>query len=129
MMEAVAFALYDSYRLIVTSGLPINHPIVLNEGGGEQAVAADHHGRVQCADGVGETTHGRSFGDAVLAGVALSLFPDFSVAKRWAEFVAPMEPDPRESCTVHGVFRPVQRLYEHVKEEDFAALADIRDRG
>ena len=33
MMEAVAYALYDSYQLIITSGLDINYPIVLNEGG------------------------------------------------------------------------------------------------
>lgn len=32
MMEAVAYALYDSFRLIRDSGLPIQYPIVLNEG-------------------------------------------------------------------------------------------------
>jgi sugar (pentulose or hexulose) kinase len=33
MMEAVAYALYDSYQLIKKSGIKINYPIVLNEGG------------------------------------------------------------------------------------------------
>ena len=129
MMEAVAFALYDSYQLIVTSGLPINYPIVLNEGGAVSKLWRQIITDVFNAPTVlVKRRTGAPFGDAVLAGVACGLFPDFSVAKEWAEFVAPMEPDAENHARYMEYFDLYKRLYEHVKE-DFAALADIRDRG
>ena len=38
MMESVAFALYDSFRLIAATGQKINAPIVLNEGGAKSVL-------------------------------------------------------------------------------------------
>ena len=86
MMEAVAYALYDSYQLIITSGLEINYPIVLNEGG-----AVSKLWRQIITDVFNVPTvlvarrTGAPFGDASLAGVATGIFPDFSVAKQWAQ--------------------------------------------
>ena len=82
MMEAVAYALYDSYQLIIQSGLKINYPLVLNEGG-----AVSKLWRQIITDVFNVPTvlvkrrTGAPFGDAILAGVATGVFKDFGVAK------------------------------------------------
>lgn len=128
MMEAVAYALYDSYQLILRSGLKINYPIVLNEGG-----AASRLWRQIITDVFDAPTvlvkrrTGAPFGDAILAGVATGVFPDYAVAKQWAEYVAPMEPNPANRARYQDYFGLYKQLYSHVKE-DFRSLAQIRDR-
>lgn len=128
MMEAVAYALYDSYALILSSGLAINYPIVFNEGG-----AVSNLWRQIITDVFNAPTvlvkrrTGAPYGDAILAGVATGVFPDYAVAKRWAEYVAPMTPNGEHHAVYMDYFRLYKQLYSHVKG-DFAALAAIRDR-
>ena len=128
MMEAVAYALYDSYQLIVTSGLDINYPIVLNEGG-----AVSKLWRQIITDVFNVPTvlvkrrTGAPFGDAILAGVATGVFPNFAVAKEWSEYVAPMEPNPANHDIYMDYFGLYKQLYRHV-QSDFRSLAAIRDR-
>ncbi|MEA3334339.1 MAG: FGGY family carbohydrate kinase [Chloroflexota bacterium] len=126
MMEAVAFALYDSYRLIETSGLKLNTPMVLNEGG-----AVSKLWRQIITDVFNVPTvlvkrrTGAPFGDAILAGVATGVFDDYSVAKQWAEYVDRMEPIPGNHQRYMPYFDLYKDLYEHVKE-DFKTLAKLR---
>jgi sugar (pentulose or hexulose) kinase len=128
MMEAVAYALYDSYRLIKEADLKINYPIVLNEGG-----AVSTLWRQIITDVFNVPTvllkrrTGAPFGDAILAGVATGVLEDFAVAKEWAEYVAPMKPNQANHERYMGYFDLFKRIYEHVKD-DYRALADLRDR-
>jgi len=128
MMEAVAYALYDSYRLIKQAGLRINYPIVLNEGG-----AVSKLWRQIITDVFNVPTvlvkrrTGAPFGDAILAGVATGVFQDFSVAKEWAEYIDRMEPSQANHERYMEYFALYKRLYEHVKG-DFRELAELRDR-
>jgi len=128
MMEAVAYALYDSYRLIKEADLEINYPIVLNEGG-----AVSKLWRQIITDVFNVPTvllkrrTGAPFGDAILAGVATGVLEDFAVAKEWAEYVAPMEPNQANHERYMDYFDLFKRIYEHVKD-DYRALADLRDR-
>ncbi len=127
MMEAVAYALYDSFQLIVKSGLPINYPLVLNEGG-----AVSDLWRQIITDVFNVPTvlvkqrTGAPLGDAILAGVATGVFPDFSVAKAWAEYVAPMEPNVQNHARYMEYFALYKQIYEHVKD-DFQTLAALRN--
>jgi xylulokinase len=127
MMEAVAYALYDSYRLIKEADLKINYPIVLNEGG-----AVSKLWRQIITDVFNVPTvllkrrTGAPFGDAILAGVATGVFEDFSVAKEWAEYVAPMEPNQANHERYMEYFALFKRIYEHVKD-DYKTLAQLRD--
>jgi sugar (pentulose or hexulose) kinase len=128
MMEAVAYALYDSYQLIVTSGLEINYPIVLNEGGAVSKLWRQIITDVFNVPTVlVERRTGAPFGDAILAGVATSVFPDFSVAKEWSEYVDLMEPNAENHEIYMEYFGVYKQLYEHVKD-DFRALAAVRDK-
>jgi len=126
MMEGVAFAMYDSYRLIKDAGLKINTPMVLNEGG-----AVSRLWRQIICDVFDvpivmvKRRTGAPYGDAILAGVATGLFGDFSVARDWAETIEPMAPDAAHHERYMAVFELYKRIYEHVKG-DFVDLAALR---
>jgi sugar (pentulose or hexulose) kinase len=128
MMEAVAYAMYDSFRLIQEVRLKLNLPLVMNEGGAvsklwRQIIADVFDVPIVLA----KRRTGAPFGDAILAGVATGVFDSFGIAKEWAEYVEPMEPDPGNHEQYMEYFGLYKRIYEHVKE-DFVELARLRDR-
>jgi len=128
MMEAVAYAMYDSFRLIKEAGLKINLPLVLNEGGAvsrlwRQIIADVFNVPIVLV----KRRTGAPFGDAILAGVATGIFEDFSVAKEWAEYIEPMEPSQENHERYMEYFALYKQLYEHTKD-DFKELARLRDR-
>jgi xylulokinase len=128
MMEAVAYALYDSYQLIQQSGLKINYPLVLNEGGAvsklwRQIISDVFNTSIVLV----KRRTGAPFGDAISAGVATGVFADYSVAKAWAEYVDPIEPNAENHARYLEYFGLYKQIYTHVKE-DFRALARLRDR-
>jgi xylulokinase len=128
MMESVAFALYDSFRIIAATGQKINSPIVLNEGGAKSGlwrrIITDVFNLPTVL--VGRRT-GAPYGDAILAGVAVGILKDFSIARKWTSYVDPMEPDPGNHGLYMEYFDLYKRLYEHVKD-DFKTLAALRGR-
>ncbi len=129
MMEAVAYAMYDSFRLMKEAGIKVNYPMVLNEGG-----AVSRLWRKIITDvfnvpiALVKRRTGAPYGDAILAGVATGVFKDFSVAKDWVEYVEPMEPNSVNHARYMEYFALYKKIYEHVKE-DFAELAGLRERG
>ena len=127
MMEAVAYAMYDSFRLIKEAGLRINYPLVLNEGGAVSKLWRQIITDVfEVPTVLVKRRTGAPFGDAILAGVATGLFPDFAVAREWAEYIDPLEPDRANHERYMACFDLYKRLYEHVKP-DFRELARLRD--
>jgi xylulokinase len=128
MMEGVAYAMYHSYGLLEQAGLKINLPLVMNEGGAisvlwRQIIADVFNIPIVLA----KRRIGAPFGDAILAGVATGVFPDFSIAQEWAEYIEPMEPSPENHERYMEYFELYKRLYQHL-EDDFLVLARIRDR-
>lgn len=127
MMESVAYAMYDSFRLIKEAGLKVNYPMVLNEGG-----AVSRLWRKIISDVFNvpivlvKRRVGAPFGDGILAGVATGTFKDFSVAKDWVEYVEPMEPSLANHERYMHYFKVYKNLYEHVKT-DFQDLAKLRE--
>jgi xylulokinase len=128
MMEAVAYAMYDSYRLILQAGLPIQMPMVLNEGG---AVSRLWRRIISDVFNVPivlvKRRTGAPYGDALLAGVATGLFPSFDVAREWTQYVDPIEPDAANHALYMEYFSLYKDLYAHVRE-DFQTLARLRRR-
>ncbi|MBN1676630.1 MAG: FGGY-family carbohydrate kinase [Kiritimatiellae bacterium] len=126
-MEGVAYAMYDSFRMIKDTGRKINFPIVMHEGGAKSSLWR------QIITDVFDTPTvltkrrtGAPFGDAILAGVATGVFPDFSVSKAWAEYVEQMEPNAENHERYMAYFQVYKDLYEHVKG-DYKALAGLRE--
>jgi sugar (pentulose or hexulose) kinase len=127
MMESVAYALYDSFRLIKDTGKKIKYPMVLNEGGAKsrlwRRIITDVF---NIPTVLVKSRVGAPYGDAILAGVSSGVFKDFNIAKQKVEYVEPMEPDE----TNHGIymeyFKLYKKVYEHIKE-DFRDLARLRE--
>jgi xylulokinase len=104
MMEAVAYALYDSYQLIKKSGIKINYPLVLNEGGTvsklwRQIISDVFNSPLVLV----KRRTGAPFGDAILAGVATNLGSQGVGGVHRAYGTQPGEPR-----AVYGVLRPLQ---------------------
>lgn len=128
MMESVAYAMYDSFRLIKQTGQKMNLPLVLNEGGAKSALW-----RKIITDTFNVPTVlvkrriGAPYGDAILAGVASGVLKDFSVAREWTEYIEPMEPDQGNHKLYMEYFKLYKNLYGHVKQ-DYRDLAGLRSR-
>ena len=127
-MESVAYALYDSWSILRDSGLDINGPLILNEGG-----AKSHLWREIITDVFGiptamvESRAGAPYGDAILAGVATGVFPDFSVARAKTRIINHREPDMEKHGLYMEYFCLYKDLYSHVKD-DYRRLAELRRR-
>ncbi len=127
MMESVAYALYDSFRIIQATGRKINTPIVLNEGGAKSPLWRRIITDVFNVPTVlVERRTGAPYGDAILAGVATGVFEDFSVAKAWTRYIEPMEPDVGNHRIYMEYFELYKQLYGHIKA-DYRALAALRE--
>ena len=128
MMESIAYALYDSFRIVQATGCRINTPIVLNEGGAKSPLWRRIITDVFDVPTIlVERRTGAPYGDAILAGVATGIFKDFSVAKAWTQYVEPMEPDADHHRLYMEYFDFYKQLYHHVKD-DYRALAVLRER-
>jgi sugar (pentulose or hexulose) kinase len=127
MMEAVAYALYDSYRLIEESGLRMNDPFVFHEGGTasvlwRQIITDVFNVPTVCV----LRRTGAPFGDAILAGVVNGVLEDYSVAKQWVEYSDPLLPSQENHDVYMQFFKLYKQIYEHVKG-DFRELARLRE--
>ena len=70
---------------------------------------------------------GAPLGDAMLAGVAVGVFPDFSVAKERARYVELLEPDDRNRQIYQEFFDLYKSIYSHV-QDDFKSLQSLLRR-
>ncbi|MDR0363083.1 MAG: carbohydrate kinase [Planctomycetota bacterium] len=128
MMESVAFALYDSFQVITAAGRPVNPPLILNEGGAKSVLWRRIITDVfNLPTALVERRNGAPYGDALLAGVAVGAFKDFSVAREWTRYIDPMEPDPAAHSLYMEYFDLYKSLYAHVKD-DFRTLARLREK-
>jgi sugar (pentulose or hexulose) kinase len=128
MMEAVAYALYHNYTLIKDVRNKINYPFVLNEGGAKSPLWRRIITDVMNVPTVlVKRRTGAPYGDAILSGVATGVFKGFGVAREWAEYIDPMEPDQSNHERYMKYYAIYRNLYEHVKG-DFQDLAVVRNK-
>lgn len=124
-LEGVGFALYDSYRQLVDSGIDTTLPLVFNEGGARSDV---WRRIVVDIFGVPGTllrgSGGAPLGDAVLAGVAVGALDGFDVAREWAVTGDTMEPDLARHRCYEEYFEVYRSVYSHLVD-DFDALARL----
>ncbi len=124
-MEAVAYALYDSFRIFKEQGITFNLPLALNEGGAVSKVWRKIITDVfNTPTVVVKSRVGAPYGDAVLAGVAAGVFKDFSIAKEKTELVDRLEPDQGNHERYMKYFGIYKDIYNHVKD-DYRHLAEL----
>ena len=128
MMEGVAYGLYHNYELMKASGVKINRPIVMSEGGAKSRLW-----RRIISDVLNEPflwareSKGAPVGNAINAGVGVGVFNDFGIARQW--YAAPRdedltEPIQRNHDTYMDYFQIYRELYERNKEL-FLSLAQL----
>lgn len=124
-MEGVAYAMYDSFRLMQESGKRINLPLIMHEGGAKSTLWRQIITDVFNVPTVlTKRRTGAPYGDAVLAGVATGYFPDFSMAKRWAEYIDEMVPNRSNHDRYMEYFDVYKQIYSGIKEQ-YRALARL----
>lgn len=115
-MEGVAYALFDSFSVLQRTGLKINNPLIFNEGGAKSEVwrriITDVFG-IPTAMLKGRT--GAPLGDAILAGVGVGVFDDFSVAKEWCRYREHLEPDQQNHEMYMEYFELYKQIYSNVQ--------------
>ncbi|MCI1031814.1 FGGY-family carbohydrate kinase [Raoultella terrigena] len=124
-MEGACFALKHNYDLIQTSGIQMNLPLVLTEGG-----ASNAFWRQMVCDMLGvpcvfmKEAKGAPFGNALVAGVGSGIFSDYSVAKRWTDIGASHQPQAENTALYRQLFRIYRNIYEDIKK-NYQDLADV----
>ncbi len=128
MMESVAYALYDSFRIIKESGKKLEFPIVLNEGGARSIIWRRIITDVfNVPTVVVKSRVGAPFGDAILAGVSTGIFNDYSISKEKTVYIERMEPEQKNHEIYMEYFSIFKKLYMHLKD-DFKELALVRKK-
>lgn len=128
-LEGVAYALYDSLSVLQKSGLGISYPLVFNEGGAKSEIW-----RRIITDVFGiptvllEGRTGAPLGDAILAGVGVGVFDDFTVAKDWARYSDHLEPDAANHALYGEYFRVYKNVYTSL-EPNFRELQTLLRKG
>ena len=74
-----------------------------------------------------KSSTGAPFGDAVLAAYVSGYLKDFSMCKKWAQYVDKMEPDPINNKIYMEYFALYKKIYENSKS-NFKELAVLRDK-
>lgn len=127
-MEGVAYALQYSYSVLMKTGLTPTYPLIFNEGGSQSAVW-----RRIITDVLGiptarlEGTGGAPLGDAILAGVSVGVFEDFSVARQWARYTDQLEPIAQNHERYLEYFEIYKNIYAHL-QSDFQHLHALSAR-
>ncbi len=124
-MEGAVFAIRDNFERIRESGLAMNEPLILCEGG-----AKNPFWRQMLADVLGIRTgymkeaKGAPYGDAVCAGVGVGVFKDFSEARANADISILHDPIPENKAVYDKMYPLFLKLYQDNKE-NYKILADI----
>lgn len=127
-MEGVAYAMYDSFKMIKESKRKINVPIVLHEGG-----AKSNLWRRIITDVFNTPTvltkerAGAPLGDAYLAGKATGYFKDYLKCKEIARYISRMEPIKKNNKRYMKYFKLYKNVYQDLKN-DYVSLAELRKK-
>jgi ribulokinase len=117
IMEGTGYALKNNFNMIRKSGIKINLPLVLSEGGAKsklwRQIVCD---MLEVPAVYMKSSTGAPVGNAILAGVGTGVFKDFSVAKEWIEIGDRTNPDPTNSKIYEKYFPIFLELYEKNKE-------------
>ncbi|NLT96882.1 MAG: carbohydrate kinase, partial [Christensenellaceae bacterium] len=118
MMESVAYALYHSFETLSPHIRHINTPLVLNEGGAKSVLWRRIITDVfNLPTVLVKNRAGAPYGDCLLAAKGAGLIKDYAIARERAEYIDPMEPDPRTHELYMEYFALYKQLYVQLKDQ------------
>ncbi|MCL5070143.1 MAG: FGGY-family carbohydrate kinase [Actinobacteria bacterium] len=127
IMEAAGYAFRNNYSIIKKSGIKINLPIILSEGGAKsklwRQIVCD---MLEIPGSYMKSSTGAPLGNAVLAGVGTGVFKDFSVTKKWVKIGDRTEPIAANTKIYEQYYKIFLELYDRNKDL-YVELAKIRE--
>ncbi|MGI5918496.1 MAG: FGGY-family carbohydrate kinase [Christensenellales bacterium] len=118
MMESVAYALFHSFETLSPHIRHINTPLVLNEGGAKSVLWRRIITDVfNLPTVLVKNRAGAPYGDCLLAAKGAGLIKDYAIARERAEYIDPMEPDPRTHEQYMEYFALYKQLYAQLKDQ------------
>lgn len=117
-IEGATYALYQNFQRMQAGGARLNYPMILTEGGAKSALWRQIVSDIfNIPVAFMADSKGAPVGNAVLAGVGVGLYKDFSVVEDWVNFSNRHEPNPgthEEYMKYYDIFC---RLYGEVAGE------------
>jgi xylulokinase len=116
MMEGVGYAVLHNLELMRASGLKMQFPMVLCEGGARsplwRQIMADIL-NVECA--FAPCSQGAPVGDAILAGVGVGVYKNYDIAGSLVQFGERTSPDPERHSRYMKLYTVFRGLYPALK--------------
>jgi ribulokinase len=127
IIEGVGYAFRHNYNLLKDSGIKINLPFVMSEGGAKSKLWRQIVCDMLEAPGIlTNNSSGASFGNAVLAGVGAGVFKDFSITKKWVKTIDITEPIEQNIEVYKRYYDIFLELYKRNKDL-FLELSILRE--
>ena len=117
LMEGAGFGLRHNFELMRASGVKMNLPMILSEGGANsplwRQIIADILD-VECAFAM--SSRGAPVGNAVAAGVGVGLYKNYEVVKDWVQLGAHAAPNPENRRRYDELYSIYRDLYPAIQE-------------
>jgi len=126
MMEGVGYAVLHNFELMQASGLKMQMPIVLCEGGARSSlwrqIIADIL-NVECTHAA--SSQGAPVGDALIAGVGVGIFKNYNIVKDLIQCGDKSIPNPENHARYMKLYAVFRSLYPALKNQ-YLNLAEAR---
>ncbi|MFA6239440.1 MAG: FGGY-family carbohydrate kinase [Candidatus Hydrogenedentales bacterium] len=118
LMEGAGYGLRHNFDLMRASGVKMNLPMILSEGGAHspmwRQIIADVL-NVECA--FAQSSKGAPVGNAVTAGVGVGIYKDYDVVKDWVRLGEHSKPDPETHAKYSKLYAVYRDLYPLLKDQ------------
>jgi xylulokinase len=123
-MEGAGYGLLHNLELMRASGVKMNLPMVLSEGGANSPMWRQIISDILDVECVfAQSSKGAPVGNAVAAGVGVGIYPGFDVVKDWVTLGEKTCPDPGNHARYRKLYAIYRDLYPAVKKH-FVQLAE-----
>ena len=117
MMEGAGYALLHNFELMRESGVEMQFPVVLSEGGANSPVWRQILADILNVDCVfARSSKGAPVGNAVAAGVGVGIFKDYDIVKEWVELGDRSTPIAENNALYRKLYAIFRDLYPDLKD-------------
>jgi len=117
LMEGAGYGLLHNFELMRESGVKMNLPMILSEGGANspmwRQIISDIL-NIECA--FATSSKGAPVGNAVCAGVGVGIYKNYDIVKDWVTLGEHSKPDPKNNALYRKLYGIYRDLYPAVKD-------------
>ncbi|HOE67456.1 MAG TPA: FGGY-family carbohydrate kinase [Candidatus Hydrogenedentes bacterium] len=116
-MEGAGFGLLHNFELMRESGVKMNLPMILSEGGANspmwRQIISDIL-NIECA--FAKSSKGAPVGNAVAAGVGVGIYKNYDVVKGWVQLGEHNKPNPENQALYRKLYAVYRDLYPSIQD-------------